>query len=127
MFSGPAVYIPVSEVDNKLTAYGNFCSPECAAAYLFNENIDNATKWSRYSLLNKVYSHIYDYKTNIKIAPEPRYILNKYSGLLRIEEYRNINTNFNRHILIVNKPITMVTPEVFDTNFIINQSSINKY
>ena len=34
--------------------YGNFCSPECAAAYNFSMNDENI--WDRYSLLNEIYS-----------------------------------------------------------------------
>jgi hypothetical protein len=115
-FNTQPVYIPIEETKGKLKVYGNFCSPECAVAYLFNENLDDDTKWERYSLMNKMYSSIYNYKKNIKPAPDPRYILSKYCGILSIEEYRSLNTNNNKQIFIINKPITNVTPELYETN-----------
>ena len=36
--------------------YGNFCCPECAAAFNFNE-LDDEYVWERYSLLNYVYNN----------------------------------------------------------------------
>ena len=43
--------IPIKKT-NILKMFGNFSSPECAAAYLFSLN-DNV--WERYSLLNELY------------------------------------------------------------------------
>ena len=115
-FNTQPIFIPIEETTEKICVYGNFCSPECAVAYLFNENIDSNTKWERYSLINKMYSSIYKYTKNIKPAPDPRYILSKYCGILSIDEYRALNTNNNKQIFIINKPITNVTPELYETN-----------
>ena len=35
-------------------------------AFLMNEKLDNSTLWERYSMLNNIYSKIYD--RNIKLA-----------------------------------------------------------
>ena len=103
--------------DNEHTkVYGTFCCPECAVAYLFNENIDTSTKWERYALINKLYKNIYNYETNIKSAPDPRYLLNKYFGNLTINEYRNLNANKHKQHIIINKPMTVITPEICETN-----------
>ena len=110
-FTSAPVFIPI---DTK-KVYGCFCSPECAAAYLFNEHCDTNTKWDRYSLLHKMYSSIYQYKNNIKLAPDPRYLLNKYYGNLSIDEYRQLHT-LDKQLLIVNKPLTIVTPELYETS-----------
>tara|TARA_Y100000741_G_scaffold365172_1_gene359980 strand:+ start:571 stop:1290 length:720 start_codon:yes stop_codon:yes gene_type:complete len=108
-------FIPID--DNEHTkVYGTFCCPECAVAYLFNENIDTSTKWERYALINKLYKYIYNYDTNIKSAPDPRYLLNKYFGNLTINEYRNLNTNKHKQHIIINKPMTVITPEICETN-----------
>ena len=98
-----------------LEVYGCFCSPECAVAYLKNEDIDNSRKWERYTLLNNIYSKIYDYEKNIKPAPNPFYTLDKYYGNLSIDEYRKLLKN-ERILMIVDKPMTKVLPELYEEN-----------
>lgn len=123
-FSNNPVYIHI----NNKNVYGCFCSPECAAAYLFNEHCDINTKWERYSLLHNVYSNIYNYTNNIKLAPSPYYLLNKYYGNLTIEEYRKLHTN-DKQIMILNKPITVITPELHEianNNIKVYTGNINK-
>jgi len=114
-FDNPAIYIPKQYNDNYLEVYGCFCSPQCALAYLKNEEIDNSTKWERNALLNNVYSKIFNYKKNIKPAPSPYYTLDKYFGNLSIKEYRKLLTN-DRLIMIVNKPMTKILPEIYEDN-----------
>ena len=41
-FDNPAIYIPKQYNNGMLEVYGCFCSPECACAYLKNEDIDNS-------------------------------------------------------------------------------------
>ena len=115
-FNSQPIYIPIEENSDKISVYGYFCCPECAVAYLFNENCDSNTKWERYSLINKLYSSIYKYEKNIKPAPDPRYILSKYCGNLSIEEYRTAIKNNNKQLIIINKPITNITPELYESN-----------
>ncbi len=114
-FDNPAIYIPKQYNDNYLEVYGCFCSPQCALAYLKNEEIDNSTKWERNALLNNVYSKVFNYKKNIKPAPSPYYTLDKYFGNLSINEYRKLLTN-DRLIMIVNKPMTKILPEIYEDN-----------
>ena len=109
-FTCPPVFIPITEKN----VYGCFCSPECAAAFLFSENCDANTKWERYSMLHKTYSSIYKYKDNIKLAPDPRYTLDKYFGNLSIDEYRELHTQ-DKQLFIINKPMTIITPELYET------------
>jgi hypothetical protein len=59
-FDNPPIYIPKYELNGVYYVYGCFCSPECAAAYLMQENIDNASKFERYHLLNHIYCKIYN-------------------------------------------------------------------
>lgn len=115
-FNTKPIHIPSLYFQNKYDAYGCFCSPECACSYLFQENIDNNMKYERYQLLNYVYGKIYDYKKEIKPAPNPHYTLEKFYGNLTIQEYRQTLT-YDRLILIIDKPLTKIFPEIHeDTN-----------
>lgn len=124
-FDNPPIFIPKYELNNSYHVYGCFCSPECATAYLMKENIDQASKVERYALLNHIYCKIYLYEKNIKPAPSPFYILNKYYGNLTIQEYRKLLKN-ERLLLIVDKPLTRQLPELHQDNddFIINTNTI---
>jgi len=124
-FDNPPVYIPKYLIKKSYQVYGCFCSPECSTAYLMEENIDSSTKFERYHLINHIYSQIYDYKKNIKPAPNPYYMLEKYYGNLNIQEYRSLLRN-DRLFLIVDKPLTRILPELHEDNddFIINNKII---
>ena len=124
-FDNPPVYIPKYFIKDSYHVYGCFCSPECGTAFLMDENIDSSTKFERYHLLNHIYAKIYDYKNNIKPAPNPYYMLDKYYGNLNIQEYRALLNN-QRLFLIVDKPLTRILPELHEDNddFIINNKII---
>ena len=124
-FDNPTIYIPKHFIKDTYHVYGCFCSPECAAAHLMNENIDSSSKFERYHLINHVYSKIYNYTKNIKPAPNPYYILDKYYGNLTIQEYRSLFKN-DRLFLIIDKPLTRILPELHEDNddFIINKKLI---
>ena len=124
-FDNPPVYIPKHYIKDSYHVYGCFCSPECATAYLMEECIDNSSKFERYHLINHIYTKIYDYKKNIKPAPNPYYMLEKYYGNLSIQEYRSLLRN-ERLFLIVDKPLTRILPELHEDNddFIINNKII---
>lgn len=121
-FDCPPIHIPKCIIDGKVEVYGCFCMPECAAGYLFNENIDTSTKWERYSLLNNLYSDIYNYENNIKPSPDPRYLLNKFFGNLTIAEYRTLLRKGKR-MLIINKPLTHILPELVEDSIEENNNS----
>jgi hypothetical protein len=120
-FDNPACYIPKYELDGQLCGYGSFCRPECAVAYLMKENLDDSTKFERYHLLNQIYSKIYEFKKNIKPAPSPHYILDKFYGSLSIQEYRKL-LKTEHMLLTVDKPMTRILPELHEDNdeFILN-------
>jgi len=124
-FDNPPVYIPKHYLKETYHVYGCFCSPECAAAHLMEENIDSSAKFERYHLINHIYTKVYDYKKNIKPAPNPYYMLDKYYGNLSIQEYRALLRN-ERLFLVVDKPLTRVLPELHEDNddFIINNKII---
>lgn len=112
-FDNHPIYIPKSFLKNKYNVYGNFCSPECAVAYLFNEHLDSSTKFERYNLFNHIYSKIYNYEKNIKPAPNPYYVLDKFLGNLTITEYRKLSSQ-EQLLFIMDKPITRIFPELHD-------------
>ena len=114
-FDTPAIYIPKSIVKDTCNVYGCFCHPECAVAFLMNENIDTSTKFERYHLLNSMYGPIYNYDKSIKPAPNPYYLLNKFYGNLSIIEYRKLFKS-EQLIYMVNKPLTHILPELYEDN-----------
>ena len=124
-FDNPPIFIPKHYLRESYHVYGCFCTPECAAAHLMSENIDSSVKFERYHLLNHIYSKIYDYNKNIKPAPDPHYMLERYYGNLSIQEYRAL-TRSERLFLIVDKPLTRIMPELHQDNddFIINSTII---
>jgi hypothetical protein len=124
-FDNPPIYVPKHFINGTYHVYGCFCSPECAVAHLMNETIDSSAKFERYHLLNHIYSKIYDYKKNIKPAPNPYYMLEKFYGNLSIQEYRALLRN-ERLFLIVDKPLTRILPELHEDNdeFILNNKII---
>lgn len=124
-FDTPTIYIPKFYLKDTYHVYGCFCSPECAVAHLMEENIDNSTKFERYYLLNHIYSNIYEYKKNIKPAPNPHYILEKFYGNLTINEYREL-LHSGKLFLMVDKPLTRIMPEFHEDNddYIINNKII---
>ncbi len=114
-YDNPSCYIPKYEMDGQLHGYGSFCRPECAVAFLMEENIDDSSKFERYHLLNQLYSKVYEYKKNIKPAPNPYYLLEKYYGNLTIQEYRKL-LKTEHMLLVIDKPMTRILPELHEDN-----------
>ena len=96
-----------------------------ASVILMNEKIDSSIKFERYQLLNHIYGKIYNYSKNIKPAPDPHYILDKFYGTLSIKEYRDLFKT-DQLLIVVDKPLTHVFPELYEDNsdFILNQRTI---
>ena len=120
-YDNPPCYIPKYEMDDSICGYGSFCRPECAVGYLMKENIDDSTKFERYRLLNQIYSKVYNYKKNIKPAPNPHYLLEKFYGSLTIQEYRKL-LKTEHMLLVIDKPLTRILPELHEDNdeFVLN-------
>jgi len=114
-FDNPPCYIPKYEMDSTIHGYGSFCRPECAVAYLMKENIDDSAKFERYHLLNQIYSKVYNFKKNIKPAPNPYYLLDKFYGNLSIQEYRKL-LKTEHMLLVIDKPLTRILPELHEDN-----------
>ena len=115
-FDNPPIYIPKYELDGCYHVYGCFCSPECACGYLFGQaDLKSSTRFERYHLLNHIYCKIFDYKKNIKPAPDPYYTLDKFYGNLDIREYRQL-LDTERILHIIDKPLVRSLPELHEDN-----------
>ena len=125
-FDWPPIHIPKAYINKSYEVYGCFCMPECGAGYLFSENLDSSTKWERYSMLNNLYVDIYNFQDNIKPAPDPRYLLDKYYGDLSPEEYRILIRKGKHRMLVVNKPLTHVLPELVEDSVDNNSNTASK-
>jgi hypothetical protein len=102
---------------NDIYGHGSFCSPECAVAYLFGKQMDwdDSAKTESYQLMNYYYGKPNQYQQSIKPALIPYYLLEKFYGNLTIQEYRKL-TKSQHMLLIVEKPITRILPEIHEDN-----------
>ena len=118
--------LPYNIINNNFNLYGNFCCPECAVAFNFNE-LNDEYLWERYALLNYLYN-----KTDSKLNMSPsRLVLDIFGGPLNINEYRNI-IKTKKNINIIMPPHYIICPQVEVTQnkdiFIpLNINRINKY
>ena len=88
---------------------GNFCSPECAAAYNF-DNFDGEEVWERYSLLNFLYKKMYN-TNNLKIKlAGPRETLKIFGGNLTIKEFRSHISNSDKSFKLIVPPMVSMIP-----------------
>jgi hypothetical protein len=86
-FSHRPVVLPIRDTGEYLQVMGNFCSPECAVAYLFDMRQDSHTRWEQLALLYRVYGEA----CHGKIHPAPhRTVLTLFGGSLSIQEYRQM-------------------------------------
>ena len=66
-------------------------------------------------MLNYLYGGVYNYTKNIKPAPDPYHTLERFYGNMTIQEYRKL-LEYDRLILIINKPLTKIFPELHEDN-----------
>lgn len=111
-FDNDPVQIPKHWLNGAYVCYGCFCSAPCAAAYLFREHIDSASRIERYQLLNFIYNSSPG-KGGIRPAPDPHYLLDKFYGNLSIAEFRDRSAGATS-VVIVEKPLTRVLPELHE-------------
>lgn len=109
-FSWTQCVLPVSydAYKNLYTCEGNYCSPECALAYLYKEGATESIKWNRHSLLRHVYSSLYSGR-ELSPAP-PRTLLRMFGGPLDIEQYRAYLMGSNELVGSELPPIRLIFP-----------------
>jgi hypothetical protein len=116
-FNSHPCAIPRHIMDEVWYMYGNFCSPECATAYLFKERIDNHVQWERYALLNCLYAEDAEIKSNssngIRPAP-PREIIRMFGGTMDISEYRALVHEKRLRVDVMTPPMVSIV-QTMDT------------
>lgn len=109
-FDNPPCSIPQEYRNGLYTVYGVFCSPECAAAYNFDDSRHTADVWERYSLLNLLYRNVFsDKHYKVKLAP-PRQTLKVFGGNLTIKEFRANFQSTTHSYKMVFPPMISIIP-----------------
>jgi len=106
-FSSMPHAIPSHILDEVWYMYGNFCSPECAASYLFKERIDNHIQWERFALLNSLYGETGTSRSGIRPAA-PREVLRMFGGSMDISEYRAVVREKKLRIDVMTPPMVSI-------------------
>jgi hypothetical protein len=110
-FNSPPIAIPSHILDEDWHMYGNFCSPECATAYLFKERIDAHVQWERYALLNSLYSEDAEVPAGsprgIRPAP-PREVLRMFGGSMDISEFRALVHEKRLRVDVLTPPMVSI-------------------
>ena len=115
-FEGIPWGIPHKYENDKFVSFGIFCSPECASAYNFNVDTEYDEIWERYSLLNLLVSEVVEsFEGIVKMAP-PKLCLEKFGGIMTIDEYRESLTNYSIDYLIKIPPMTSIIPIMEEIN-----------
>jgi hypothetical protein len=84
-FEGSPCFLPVKEDSGVYHVYGNYCTPQCALAYLLYEHLDSHVRWERMALLHRMY------KCSGRLYPAPpRESLFSFGGIYTIEKFRDI-------------------------------------
>jgi hypothetical protein len=109
-FRGTPFVIPISIEEGIWRVYGNFCCPECAVAYLFNERLDSSVQWERNALLNRLYA---GGEHSVRLAP-PRTILRLFGGMLDVSEFRAIVSDKRMRVDVMTPPMISII-QVMDT------------
>ena len=117
--------IPYNKINNVYYVYGSFCSPECAAAFNFDNSEDTSEIWNRYSLLNLLYKSIYN-GNKIKLAP-PRYVLKTFGGPLNINEFKKFNYNSKKQLHINMPPVISIIHNIEENNIEMSNSEKKKF
>lgn len=109
-FRGRPCVIPVVIEEDIWRVYGNFCCPECAAAYLFHERLDSHVKWERYALLNRLYA---DGADPVRLAPD-RTVLRLFGGTMDVVDYRTALAEKRMRVDVMTPPMISII-QVMDT------------
>jgi hypothetical protein len=109
-FKGQPCVIPVGIEEGIWRVQGNFCSPECAAAFLFNERLDLHVQWERYALLNRLYAGGGE---PVRLAPT-RSTLRLFGGALDVSDFRAIVGDRRMRVDVMTPPMISII-QVMDT------------
>lgn len=113
-FNNRPCALPIEYKDDTYHVYGCFCSPECTAAYNFNDYQINDKKWERYSLINMLYVDRTSAVNKIKLAP-PRQTLNIFGGPLNINQFRTKLKNYDVTYILNLPPMITINVQQEET------------
>jgi hypothetical protein len=115
--------IPIKKIGDKYQMFGNFCSAECAASYIFDMSfLNDCEKAESYSLLNLIYNEIE--MNGIQFAP-PKLCLKRFGGRVSIEQYRSNLRSQNKSYNVIIPPLTSIIPNIEETNISKNLSNLS--
>lgn len=117
-FQSIPVGLPQRRKQKYLTMTGCFCSPECAAAYNFNDTLSTDDIWERYALLNEVF--ISPEKNQFIRPALPRECLQIFGGFLHIDKFREHNKLYH-----AKKTFIIMTPHMRSTVPAVEEISLN--
>ena len=105
--------LPFYKQKDLFKTYGNFCSPECSAAYCFDDiSSTDDRKWEIFSMINDIARQIYDdTDVTIKLAP-PRNSLKMFGGKYSIEEFKDISIDKTRVVKVYLPPTISIVHSV---------------
>ena len=110
-FENMPCVIPSDIKEGIWNVYGNFCSPECAVAYLFHERLDSNIQWERYAMLNSLYRKDIEIQngaaTGIRSAPK-REVLRIFGGSIDIREFRAVVHERKLRIDVLSPPMISI-------------------
>jgi len=109
-FRGVPCVIPTMIEEEIWRVYGNFCCPECAAAYLFNEKLGLHVQWERYALLNRLYAVNSE---SVRLAPS-RTVLRLFGGPMDVADFRSTVAEKRMRIDVMTPPMISII-QVMDT------------
>ena len=109
-FRGGPCVIPTVIEEGIWRVYGNFCCPECAAAYLFNERLDLHVQWERYALLNRLYATTAE---SVRLAPA-RSVLRLFGGAMDVSDFRAVVADKRLRVDVMMPPMISII-QVMDT------------
>lgn len=116
-FNWPSYSMPIqhSSSDAKYTTIGVFCSPECCAAYVFDNAGRYGDSWKQYEMLHRMVHKVIDKRrVRIKLAP-PRETLRKYGGTYTEEDYRKLINNYRTEVRMIMPPVFPVQTVIEET------------
>ena len=117
--------LPIKYVGGVYYLIGCFSTPECAAAYNFNDS-SISNPWYNYSLLNMMCRDMFNNpKLKIKVAPQ-RQCLQKFGGNLSLKEFREICMDYTKDYKIVFPPVISVIPLQEEVSIRKQEQSRNK-
>ena len=108
-FQGQPFSLPLYKKGKVFHTYGNFCCPECAVAYNFNDFQDHKNQWERYTLIHQLYRKVFQ-NPQLRIKPAlPRQCLTIFGGPLSINQFREKSHCADKTYALRFPPISSIT------------------